>query len=339
MYETSFHTPDFSSKTFLVTGGAGFIGSNLVEYLLTHNAKKIVILDNLSTGSEQNIDFVLQYFSEEKRKTIEFIKGDICSLEDCHKACEGIDYVFHQAALGSVPRSIKNPIATHMVNATGFINLLIAARDAKVKRVVYASSSSVYGDSEQLPKVEEIIGKPLSPYAVSKISNELYGEIFAKTYDMEIIGLRYFNIFGPRQNPKGEYAAAIPLFINSLLNNKAPEINGDGDQTRDFTFVLNAVQANMKAMFTENINTKGDVFNIAVGERISLNDLVTVIQKIVGTNLKQTYAEARKGDVRNSLADISKAKKILGYHPQIKIEEGLKYTIAWFKKQMVTGNY
>jgi UDP-N-acetylglucosamine 4-epimerase len=339
MYETSYQTLDLSSKNFLVTGGAGFIGSNLVEYLLTHGAKKIVILDNLSTGSQLNIDIVLQRFSDEKRKTIAFIKGDICSLEDCHKACQGIDYVFHQAALGSVPRSIKNPIATHQVNATGFINLLTAARDAKVKRVVYASSSSVYGDSTQLPKVEEIIGKPLSPYAVSKVTNELYGEIFAKTYNMEIIGLRYFNIYGPRQNPKGEYAAAIPLFINSLLSNQAPEINGDGNQTRDFTFVLNAVQANMKAMFIEGISTAGDVFNIAVGERISLNNLVDVLQKLIGTHLTPLHGADRAGDVRDSLADISKARKILNYQPQIRIEEGLKYTVAWFKKQTVTGNY
>jgi UDP-N-acetylglucosamine 4-epimerase len=339
MYENSFHTLDLSSKNFLVTGGAGFIGSNLVEYLITHNAKKIVILDNLSTGSQQNIDSVLQHFSETQKRTIQFIKGDICTLDDCHKACAGIDYVFHQAALGSVPRSIKNPIATHLVNATGFINMMIAARDANVKRIVFASSSSVYGDSTQLPKVEEIIGKPLSPYAVSKVSNELYGEIFAKTYNMEIIGLRYFNIFGPRQNPKGEYAAAIPLFINSLLNHKAPEINGDGTQTRDFTFVVNAVQANIKAMFAQNINTSGDVFNIAVGERISLNDLITVLQKLIGSHLVQTYGMERAGDVRDSLADISKAKKILNYHPQIKIEEGLKYTLAWFKKQTVTENY
>lgn len=339
MYDTSFHTSDLSGKNFLVTGGAGFIGSNLVEYLLTHGAKKVVVLDNLSTGSQLNIDIVLQRFNEEKRKTLHFIKGDICTLDDCQMACQGIDYVFHQAALGSVPRSIKNPIATHLVNATGFINLLTAARDAKVKRVVYASSSSVYGDSPQLPKVEEIIGKPLSPYAVSKITNELYGEIFAKTYQMEIIGLRYFNIYGPRQNPNGEYAAAIPLFINSLLSNKAPEINGDGNQTRDFTFVLNAVQANMKAMFIENADTNGDIFNIAVGERTSLNDLVRILQKLIGTQLTPTHGAVRGGDVRDSLADISKAKKILNYQPDVKIEEGLKYTVAWFKKQAVTGNY
>ncbi|MCK6650180.1 MAG: GDP-mannose 4,6-dehydratase, partial [Bacteroidia bacterium] len=249
------------------------------------------------------------------------------------KACAGVDHVFHDAALGSVPRSIKNPIATHNVNATGFINVLIAARDAKVKRVVYASSSSVYGDSKVLPKVEEQIGKQLSPYAVSKMTNELYGEIFAKTYQMEIVGLRYFNIFGPRQNPQGEYAAAIPLFINALLKGESPMINGDGEQTRDFTFVENAVQANIKAMFTELKNVRGDVFNIAVGERVSLNQLVGILRKLIGTDVKQTYRADRPGDVRDSLADISKAKTVLGYEPNVKIEEGLSNTLEWFKKQ------
>ncbi len=339
MYGTSFHTLDLSLNSFLVTGGAGFIGSNLVEYLLNHRANRIVILDNLSTGSQSNIDYVLQRFSEEERKKVVFLKGDICNLEDCRHACKGIEYVFHQAALGSVPRSIKNPLATHHVNATGFINILVAAQEAKVKRIVYASSSSVYGDSIQLPKVENVIGNPLSPYAVSKITNELYGEIFAKTYEMEIIGLRYFNIFGPRQNPLGEYAAAIPQFINALLNNKTPEINGDGEQTRDFTFVLNAVQANMKAMFMENINTYGNVFNIAVGERISLNRLVEILQKLIGTNFKPLHVKERSGDIRNSLADITKAKEILTYNPTVKIEEGLQYTVAWFKKQAVNQNY
>jgi len=213
MYNNSFHDINITSKTFLVTGGAGFIGSNLVEYLLKYNAKKVVVLDNLATGFEENIQPYLQL------PNFEFINGTICNMEDCEKACIGIDYVFHEAALGSVPRSIKNPIATHQVNATGFINVLIAARDAKVKRIVYASSSSVYGDSKILPKVENQIGKQLSPYAVSKMTNELYAEIFSKTYNMEIIGLRYFNIFGPRQNPLGEYAAAIPLFLNAILNN------------------------------------------------------------------------------------------------------------------------
>ncbi len=326
MYETPFHSVDISNKTFLVTGGAGFIGSNIVEYLLKYNPKKIIVLDNLATGFEENIHPFLSLHN------FEFLKGNICNLDDCHAACKDVDYVFHQAALGSVPRSIKDPIATHNVNATGFINVLIAARDAKVKRVVYASSSSVYGDSKILPKVEHQIGKQLSPYAVSKMTNELYGEIFAKTYTMEIIGLRYFNIFGPRQNPKGEYAAAIPLFINALLNNQSPSINSDGEQTRDFTFIENAVQANVKAMFTSSINTQGDVFNIAVGERVSLNKLVDVIKRLLNSSIKSTHREERAGDIRDSLADISKAHFNFGYDPQIKIEEGLKYTLEWFKK-------
>ena len=325
MYSTPFHTIDLSNKTFLVTGGAGFIGSNLVEYLLKHKAKKVIVLDNLATGFEENIKPYLSL------PNFQFINGDICNIEDCNKACTGIDYIFHEAALGSVPRSIKNPIATHNVNATGFINVLIAARDAKVKRVVYASSSSVYGDSKNLPKVENQIGKQLSPYAVSKMTNELYGEIFAKTYNMEIIGLRYFNIFGPRQNPQGEYAAAIPLFINSLLNNTAPAINGDGEQTRDFTFVENAVQANIKAMFEQNVKTDGTIFNIAVGERVSLNQLIEILKKLTGSSIQQTYRADRPGDVRDSLADISKAQAALNYQPSVKIEEGLKYTLAWFK--------
>ena len=325
MYSTPFHTIDLSSKTFLVTGGAGFIGSNIVEYLFKYNAKKVIVLDNLATGFEENIKHYLSL------PNFQFINGDICNTNDCNKACIGVDYVFHQAALGSVPRSIKNPIATHNVNATGFINVLLAARDANVKRIVYASSSSVYGDSKILPKVENQIGKQLSPYAVSKMTNELYGEIFAKTYNMEIVGLRYFNIFGPRQNPQGEYAAAIPLFINSLLNNTAPAINGDGEQTRDFTFVSNAVQANVKAMFEQNIKTEGTIFNIAVGERVSLNQLIEILKKLIGTTIQQTYRADRPGDVRDSLADISKAKSAINYQPQVKIEEGLKHTLAWFK--------
>jgi len=325
MYSTPFHTADLSKSTFLVTGGAGFIGSNIVEYLFKHKAGKVVVLDNLATGFEENIRPFMAL------PNFEFIKGDICNIDDCHKACRGVDYVFHQAALGSVPRSIINPIATHNVNATGFINVLIAARDAKVKRVVYASSSSVYGDSKILPKVEHQIGKQLSPYAVSKMTNELYGEIFAKTYNMEIIGLRYFNIFGPRQNPQGEYAAAIPLFINALLNEQPPPINGDGEQTRDFTFVANAVQANVKAMLTPLENPKGDVFNIAVGERISLNKLINTLKKLTGSTVEPTYRAERAGDIRESLADISKAKTILGYAPAIKTEEGLKHTLEWFR--------
>ncbi|MDQ3047556.1 MAG: SDR family oxidoreductase [Bacteroidota bacterium] len=327
MYEASFLKHDISNNTFLVTGGAGFIGSNIVEYLLKHKAKKVRVLDNLSTGFIQNI----QIF--ESNPAFEFIKGDICSIDDCHKACEGVDYLFHQAALGSVPRSIKDPIATHNVNATGFLNMLLAARDAKIKRVVYASSSSVYGDSPILPKVESQIGKQLSPYAVSKMTNELYGEIFAKTYQMEVIGLRYFNIFGPRQNPNGEYAAAIPLFINSLLNGISPEVNGDGEQTRDFTFVANAVQANIKSMFTNEINTVGNVFNIAVGERVSLNQLISLLKKLTNSNVEQRFRADRPGDIKDSHADIAKAKTTFGYDPMIRIEEGLKYTLEWFNNK------
>jgi UDP-N-acetylglucosamine 4-epimerase len=325
MYTTPFHSSDISNKAFLVTGGAGFIGSNIVEYLLKHNAGKVVVLDNLSTGFEANIQLFASF------PNFQFIKGDICELDDCIKACEGVNYVFHQAALGSVPRSIKNPIATHNVNATGFINVLIAARDAGVTRIVYASSSSVYGDSRILPKVEDQIGKQLSPYAVSKMTNELYGEIFSKTYNMEIIGLRYFNIFGPRQNPQGEYAAAIPLFINALLNDQPPAINGDGEQTRDFTFVANAVQANIKAMLEPAVKTEGTVFNIAVGERISLNQLIGILKKLTGSTVQQTYRSERSGDIRDSLADITKAKTALKYDPEYKIEEGLKLTLEWFR--------
>ena len=325
IYYHPFHTADITDKTFLVTGGAGFIGSNIVEYLFKYNAGKVIVLDNLSTGFEENLA------PFRALRNFEFIKGDITSLDDCHKACKGVDYVFHQAALGSVPRSIINPVATHNVNATGFIHMLVAARDAGVKRVVYASSSSVYGDSKVLPKVEHQIGKQLSPYAVSKMTNELYGEIFAKTYNMEIIGLRYFNIFGPRQNPKGQYAAAIPLFINALLHQQSPAINGDGEQTRDFTFVSNAVQANVKAMLTQGINTLGNVFNIAVGERISLNKLIGILKTLTHSDVQPSYRAERAGDIRESLADISKAKNTIGYEPAVKIEEGLKYTLEWFK--------
>ncbi len=328
MYKTPFHTKDLSKLSFLVTGGAGFIGSNLVEYLLKFNAGKVRVMDNLATGFEQNITPFKSLLN------FEFFEGDICKMEDCQKAMNNIDYVFHQAALGSVPRSIENPIATNNANVNGFLNILIAARDGKVKRLVYASSSSVYGDSQALPKVEAVIGKPLSPYAVSKLVNEQYADIFAKTYGMEIVGLRYFNIFGPKQNPNGAYAAAIPLFMDALVKNTPPFINGDGEQTRDFTFVENAVQANIKAMFVEDKSVSPEVFNIAVGERVSLNELFSLLRTISGSSINAAHREDRAGDVKNSLADITKAITKLNFSPTIKCEEGLKITFDWFKANM-----
>ncbi len=320
-----FHTADISKHSFLITGGAGFIGSNLVEYLVQYGAKKIVVLDNLSTGFEENIKPFIS-----NGGNVKFIKGDICDLNTCKETCEGIDYLFHQAALGSVPRSIENPIATHNANASGFLSVLVAAKNAGVKRIVFASSSSVYGDILDSPKREEKIGKPLSPYAVSKLVNEFYADIFSRTYNMEIIGLRYFNIFGPRQNPNGAYAAAIPLFIHGLTNNTPVYINGDGEQSRDFTFVENAVQANIKAMFCENKNALGTVFNIALGDKISVNKLFSILKNIIDSSIAPTYREERQGDVKNSMADISKAAHILGYAPSVQVEEGLKKTVTWF---------
>lgn len=327
MYQTVFHNQDITKLTFLITGGAGFIGSNIVEYLLSHNAGKVIVLDNFKTGFQHNIQ---PYF---EKPNFEFIEGDICKFYDCQRACKGVDYVIHQAALGSVPRSIENPIATNDANVGGFLNILVAAKDAGVKRVVYASSSSVFGDSKILPKVEDNIGKPLSPYAVTKLVNELYADVFYKTYGLEIIGLRYFNIFGPRQNPSGPYAAAIPLFMDALINNRSPFINGDGEQTRDFTFVENAVQANIKACFTPHKEALGGVFNIAVGERTSIKELFYNLKEISNSNIEPTYREERAGDVRDSLADISKAQKLLEYNPTVKFKEGLSYTFQWFKKE------
>lgn len=312
------------NSKFLVTGGAGFIGSNIVEYLVEQGAGKVVILDDLSNGFEEN----LRSFSG---KEIEFYKGSCNDIPLLTKAIAGVDYIFHQAALGSVPRSIENPVATHNANATGFLSVLEAARRNKVKRIVYASSSSVYGDIEDIPKIEGRIGKPLSPYAVSKLVNEFYADIFVRTYGMEIIGLRYFNIFGPRQDPKGAYAAAIPLFMDALLHNKPVFINGDGEQTRDFTFVQNAVQANVKAMFANNEEAIGNVFNIAMGKSISINKLFELLKSLTGSSVSAQYRPERRGDVRQSRADISRAERVLGYKPEIGLEEGLARTLSWFK--------
>jgi UDP-N-acetylglucosamine 4-epimerase len=324
-----FHNVDLSQYRFLVTGGAGFVGSHLTEYLVTNGAGLVRVLDNLSTGFIENLDNVIQ------KPEVEFIEADIRNLDTCMQACEGIDIVFHEAALGSVPRSIKDPITTNAVNIDGFLNMLVAASHHKVKRFVYAASSSTYGDSRKLPKVEHEIGNPLSPYAVTKLVNELYASVFYRQYGLKTIGLRYFNIFGPRQSPKGEYAAVIPLFIEALLQDKAPTIFGDGETTRDFTFIENAIQANIKAAFAgEEANNQ--IFNIAVGESTSLNTMFTILANAASSSLKPNYAPERAGDIRNSLADIGKAEKLLHYKPEVRIEEGLKRTLEWFKSQYET---
>jgi len=327
MYNKAFHKEDISRYKFLVTGGAGFIGSNIVEYLLKHNAGEVVALDNLSTGFRENIE------PFEQNANFKFIEGNINRFDTCMTVCHNVDFVLHQAALGSVPRSIKYPLATNDANVTGFINMLTAAKECNVKRFIYASSSSVYGDSPKLPKTEDVIGEPLSPYAVSKRVNELYASVFAKTYDIEVAGLRYFNIFGPRQSPSGPYAAVIPLFIFSTLNNESPYINGDGDQSRDFTFVENCVEANIKALFAKHEKITGNVFNVAVGNQTTINELFKIISNFSETDITAKYREERPGDVRHSLADISHAKELLNYNPSIGIKEGLDITFKWFKEK------
>ncbi len=332
MTSSLFHTIDISKSSFLITGGSGFIGSNIVGYLVANRAGKIRILDNLLTSSIENIRPFLDL------PNVEFMEGDIRDPETCSKACKGIDYVSHQAALGSVPRSVKDPQTTHAINSTGFLNILVAARDAMVKRFVYASSSSVYGDHPVLPKVEAETGRPLSPYAVSKKSNELYASVFAGTYGMEIIGLRYFNIYGPNQSPNGPYAAVIPLFMQAVLDNESPFIDGDGEQTRDFTYVENAVQANIRAMLTQESKALNQIYNVAVGERSSINELFNHIARLGQSELKARHRETRAGDIQNSLADISKAKNLLGYTPSVLLPEGLKRTFEWFRKSAIKSN-
>jgi UDP-N-acetylglucosamine 4-epimerase len=324
MFEQVFHSKDLSSFRFLVTGGAGFIGSNLVEYLLKYGAKEVRVLDDLSTGFADNLT------AFQSLPNFTFIEGDISDYQLCLKACEGIDYVSHQAALGSVPRSLKDPIGTNRVNIDGFVNMTAAAREKQVKRMVYASSSSVYGDSLSLPKVEEHIGNPLSPYAVSKYANELYAKVFAGSYGQELIGLRYFNVFGPRQSPEGDYAAVIPRFIKALKRGDSPMINGDGKQTRDFTFVENAVQANIKAFFTTEKNAVGEAFNVALGESFSLLDLLSMLQEVLQSKIEPVHRNERAGDIKDSLADISKAQNLLNYQPNIHFKEGLSQTVDYF---------
>ena len=318
------HSNNISNHSYLVTGGAGFIGSNLVEYLLNNGAKKVRVLDNFSNGYRENLTEFMSH------PAFELMEGDIRDLATCQQAMEGIEYVSHQAALGSVPRSINDPATTNAVNITGFLNMMIALKDSpNVKRMVYAASSSTYGDSKTLPKVEDTIGKPLSPYAVTKYVNELYADVFGKTYGTDVVGLRYFNVFGPKQSPNGAYAAVIPLFMQALKDGTSPKINGDGEQTRDFTFVDNAVQANVKGFFASEA-AKNQVFNVACGENISVNDLWHTLKKAAHSDVDAIYGPDRQGDVRDSLADISKAERLLGYAPQYTVREGLKVTWDWF---------
>ncbi len=326
LFKKKYHSEPLSNKVFLVTGGAGFIGSNIVEYLLKHEAKKVVILDNFSTGKRENIEPFLV------NQRCVLITGDIRDKKTCEQAMEQVDYVLHQAALGSVPRSIEDPIETNSVNVSGFLNILITAKESKtVKKLVYAASSSTYGDSKILPKVEDVIGKPLSPYAITKYVNELYAENFSKIYNFHTVGLRYFNVFGPKQDPDGAYAAVIPLFMDGAINKKKIRINGDGKQTRDFTFIENVIQANIKAVLS-NFDAH-EVFNVAVGERISIIDLWKSIEKLVNANNEITYGETRLGDVKDSLANIDKVKKMLKYEAYYKLNDGLKVSLDWYKKR------
>ena len=315
----------------LVTGGAGFIGSNLCEHLLAHDYE-VVCLDNFITGKIENLLPLLNQYST----TFKLIVGDIRNISDCQKAVEGVDYVLHEAALGSVPRSVKDPVTTNDVNIGGFLNMLIAARDAGVKRLIYAASSSTYGDSKSLPKVEEVIGKPLSPYAITKYVNELYADVFARTYHLDCIGLRYFNVFGRRQDPFGVYAAVIPLFVKKLMAHESPVINGDGEYSRDFTYIDNVVQMNMLAMTSTNPEAVNQVYNTAFGERTTLNQLVGYLKEFLSefdteiAKVEVVHGPNRVGDIPHSLACIDKAKRLLHYNPQYSMRDGLKEAIKWY---------
>lgn len=315
----------------LVTGGAGFIGSNLCEHLLK-NGYQVRCLDNFATGKWQNIVDLLAKYPYD----FELLVGDIRNLDDCRKAVDGVEYVFHEAALGSVPRSINDPITTNDVNIGGFLNMLVAARDAGVKRFIFAASSSTYGDSKSLPKVEDVIGKPLSPYAITKYVDELYADVFARTYGTEYIGLRYFNVFGRRQDPHGAYAAVIPLFVKKFMNHEAPNINGDGEYSRDFTYIDNVIQMNMLAMTTTNPEAVNQIYNTAFGERTTLNQLVGYLREFLGAKddvilgIEPTHGPNRAGDIPHSLACIDKAKTLLGYAPKYSMRDGLKQAVDWY---------
>ncbi len=315
--------------TILVTGGAGFIGSNLCKALI-RNGNSVRCLDDLSTGKIQNIQELM------KNPKFEFVEGDIRDLEICKKSCLGVEYVLHQAALGSVPRSLKDPITTNEVNISGFLNMLVASVDAKVKRFVYAASSSTYGDSKNMPKVEDIIGKPLSPYAVTKFVNELYADVFSKTFGIETIGLRYFNVFGRQQDPNGDYAAVIPKFVMQLMAHKSPIINGDGKFSRDFTYIDNVIEANIRALKTNNKEALNTVYNVAYGERTTLNELVSLLKTYLSkfdsriNEVAIKYGPERNGDIPHSLASIDKAKDLLGYRPKYDIKSGIKESVQWY---------
>lgn len=326
-----------NTYTWLITGVAGFIGSNLLEHLLKLN-QKVVGLDNFATGHQYNLDEVQGLVSAEQWQNFKFIEGDIRNLEDCQKACLDVDYVLHQAALGSVPRSINDPITTNSTNIGGFLNMLVAARDAKVKSFTYAASSSTYGDHPALPKLEENIGNPLSPYAVTKYVNELYADVFARTYGFNCIGLRYFNVFGQRQDPNGAYAAVIPKWAAAMIQGDELFINGDGETSRDFCFIENAVQANLLAA-TATEDAKNEVYNVAVGDRTTLNDLFRALQSALAENGKPyakqpTYRDFRAGDVRHSQADVSKANKKLGYEPEFRIMAGIAKAMPWYVRRL-----
>jgi len=323
-----------TKSQILITGGAGFIGSNLCEYFLS-KGHQVVCMDNFATGHLHNLNNSIN------NPNFRLIEGDIRNSNDCQTAIQGVDYVFHQAALGSVPRSIKDPITTNDVNVSGFLNMLTVARDAKVKRFVYAASSSTYGDSQGLPKVEDIIGKPLSPYAITKYVNELYAEIFSRTYGMETIGLRYFNVFGRKQDPNGAYAAVIPKFVMQLMQLESPKINGDGNYSRDFTYIDNVIQMNELAMTTTNPEAINTVFNTAYGDRNTLNDLVGYLKQYLSVydpriaNVSIEYGPNRAGDIPHSLASIEKAKTLLGYNPQFSLQDGLKEAVNWYWENLI----
>lgn len=332
LYNTPYHKEDISKVKFLITGGAGFIGSNLVEYLLKYGAGHVRVLDNLSNGYYDNIkDFV-------GLPNFEFIEGDIRDLETCKNAVLGINYVSHQAALGSVPRSIADPITSNEVNVNGFLNILIAAKEStSLKKMVYAASSSTYGDSTKLPKIEGNEGSPLSPYAVTKLVNELYADVFSRVYGIHTIGLRYFNVFGPKQNPNNPYAAVIPIFCKNFINGQQSTINGDGETSRDFTFVENAVQANIRALLKDK-NIKHNVFNVACGDQISLNSIILFLQDISDVKLNPIFSKERNGDIKHSKASLDKIRKFCGYNPTISFMQGLELVYEWYLKDKKKEN-